>query len=593
MSRAGLTPLRILSLATALSIVVVAVPATSAAASTGPTTLGSQATQQSDVTPLAVGPLITEQPTNQVVAPGAVFSLTSAATGEPDLAVQWQSAPSASGPWGDVAGAIDPTLTANATSSPTTVVWYQAVWTDSSGSTTSNPASVTTTDVKPNPVAFVGVTNPSPNTLVATWPASSGAGPVTSYTATLLNSSGAPVRSVRTTSRSVTWTALAAGTYRVKVVAANATTSSAATLSSALAVKALVRTAVLTSSVLRPYRDGFQDTITARATSTFSASGSVKIRNRSGKIVRTYPLASGTSWSVAINGRAANGTRLPFGTYAAVTTLGGKVVATRSFTIRSSQVSISSVSKDRGTVYPYRDGYADTVAFKIRASLPATGTVKVLVGGRVAWSSRLSRNTTWSIRWNGRFGTRMAPAGSYKVVVELKGGEGTKRTRSTTVSVSAKKLTNVTFSATYSASVARDDCGGFGYIVCESVYWTIDGVSGPATRYYTGISDDDLMWSAHSVPLPSGTTRWRIRAVADTYDATYVLGYCYSNASDVDDCPSGLGGSFPLYSEGTFVFPWTSVGSGDGYADFFIGSYDWGSIYVSTFTVDYVKQVLR
>jgi flagellar hook assembly protein FlgD len=378
----------------------------------------------------------------------------------------------------------------------------------------------------------------------------------------------------------------------------NASGSSEPVSAGTVFVPGLVQTATVSSSTVRPFRDGFQDSTRIRVASNAATKGRIRVVDSRGKLVAQWILPIGTAWSRDWAGRTSSGARVSNGSYRVVTTLEWRgtqrTVSTRSVSVASSQVAAPSVSPSSATVYPVRDGYLDRVTIFITSNLPASGKVTVKVKGKVVWSAKLSRSSSWAVGWNGRTrsGTVLRP-GKYTISVQVKGGEGKARTGSRAINVSAKKLTYVTSSKTYSAESARLDCGGFGYVVCETTDFYIGGDLISTTRYYTGFTTDDLLWSSHAVPLPSGTTKWRIRAYAATTDASYTLGYCNSNAADVYDCPDGEGAKFPKRSDGTFVFPWTTVGMSDGKADFFVGSYDWGSLYVNSYTVEFVRKVLK
>lgn len=390
----------------------------------------------------------------------------------------------------------------------------------------------------------------------------------------------------------------AAGSIETRVRAVNATGSSVPVVAGTVFVPGLVQSATVSSSVVRPFKDGFQDSTRILVSSNAATKGKIRVLDSRGKLITQWVLPTGTAWSRDWSGRTSSGARVATGTYRVVTTLewrgAQRTVSTRSVSIASSQVGAPAVSPSSSTVYPARDGYLDQVTIRIAANVPASGKVTISSKGKVLWSGKLSRSRSWAVGWNGRkrSGAVLKP-GKYTVTTEVKGGEGKSRTTKRAINVSAKKLTYVTTSKTYSAESARLDCGGFGYVVCEQTDFIIEGNVVPTTRYYTGFTTDDLLWSSHAVPLPAGTSKWRIKAYAATTDAKYVLGYCNSNGSDVDDCPSGQGASFPTNSDGTFVFPWTTIGMTDGRADFFIGSYDWGSVYVKSYTVEYVRRVLK
>ena len=60
--------------------------------------------------------------------------------------------------------------------------------------------------------------------------------------------------------------------------------------------------ATVTSTVLRPFRDGYQDSVRVSTTSNAPAHGTLRILNPSGVSVLTVPLATGTAWATTWTG---------------------------------------------------------------------------------------------------------------------------------------------------------------------------------------------------------------------------------------------------------------------------------------------------
>ncbi len=87
------------------------------------------------------GLLITTQPASQSICQGSNVSFSSAATGTPPPAVQWQQSFDGVN-WTDVNGATNATLTFTPAQSDNNKQ-YHAVWTNSNGSVTSNAATLT------------------------------------------------------------------------------------------------------------------------------------------------------------------------------------------------------------------------------------------------------------------------------------------------------------------------------------------------------------------------------------------------------------------------------------------------------------------
>ena len=102
------------------------------------------------VNPTPVAPSITSQPLDfSVVAPGTA-TFTAAASGVPTPTAQWQQSTDGGVTWANINGATSSTYTIPATTVADDAKRFRAVFTNASGSTTSNPATLT---VNPAPVA--------------------------------------------------------------------------------------------------------------------------------------------------------------------------------------------------------------------------------------------------------------------------------------------------------------------------------------------------------------------------------------------------------------------------------------------------------
>lgn len=384
-------------------------------------------------------------------------------------------------------------------------------------------------------------------------------------------------------------------------------TSQGQTTSAAFPVSS-VQTALTAASVkanfatVFPFIDGVRDSVKISMSSTTSVkvpvpvTGSVTVKSGS-STVTTIPVSTSTqvvSWNGRVNGKVVPGV---YSISARIKAAEGnwQQAPVQSVTVMQTVTGAPSVTMPYTTVYPSHDGYRDTLPItasaKLNTGATGAGSVVVVVKSGSSSIQKWTYNRTGAhvSNWNGKRGSAISP-GKYSIIVTAKGPEGASKTVTKSVIVSPKKLVahSAVVKQVYLASTARDDCGGGGYRTCtDGQTRSISGTTfTDVTEYYTGYISGDIMWSAQSLPLPSGTTSYRIIAVADTYDARYVSGYCYSDSSNPDDCPSGAGGAFPLYSAGAFTFPWTSVGASDGSADFFIGSTDWGFLYVAGFQVE-------
>lgn len=88
-------------------------------------------------------PVITSQPSSQTVTAGQPVTFTALASGSPIPTVKWQSSPSGSSTWTDISGAISTSYTISTTTTAMTGNKYRAVFTNGSGSVTTNTATLT------------------------------------------------------------------------------------------------------------------------------------------------------------------------------------------------------------------------------------------------------------------------------------------------------------------------------------------------------------------------------------------------------------------------------------------------------------------
>jgi hypothetical protein len=89
-------------------------------------------------------------------------------------------------------------------------------------------------------------------------------------------------------------------------------------------VSALQQRATASSTVLRPFVDGVQDSIRFAASANLPTTGVIRILSPKGRVVRTAVLRRGTSWAIAWTGRDARGHRVRRGTYRADVRLVGR-----------------------------------------------------------------------------------------------------------------------------------------------------------------------------------------------------------------------------------------------------------------------------
>ena len=139
--------------------------------------VGSATTTAATLT-VNVAPVVTTQPSNQVVAIGSTATFTAAASGTPSPTVQWQVSSNGTS-WSNISGATSPTFSFTVAAGNLDKQ-YHAVFTNSAGTATSNPATLSA------PVAPAVTTNPVNTTGIA--------GNTVTFTA---DASGAPTPGVQ------------------------------------------------------------------------------------------------------------------------------------------------------------------------------------------------------------------------------------------------------------------------------------------------------------------------------------------------------------------------------------------------------------
>ena len=97
----------------------------------------------------AVAPTVTTQPTSQSVPFGTGVTFSAAANGEPSPSVQWQLSTNGGTTWTDISGATSDTYTIFAVPASDNGNQFRAVFTNSAGTATTNPATLSVTAPPP------------------------------------------------------------------------------------------------------------------------------------------------------------------------------------------------------------------------------------------------------------------------------------------------------------------------------------------------------------------------------------------------------------------------------------------------------------
>lgn len=115
------------------------------------------ATQVFTLTVNGIAPAVTSQPVGQTVAAGQDATFTASASGDPSPAVQWQVS-AGNGPFTDIAGATQPTLTITAATPAQDGSSYRAVFTNTAGTAVTGAATLTVINITLQPSALPAAT---------------------------------------------------------------------------------------------------------------------------------------------------------------------------------------------------------------------------------------------------------------------------------------------------------------------------------------------------------------------------------------------------------------------------------------------------
>jgi serine protease len=289
-----------------------------------------------------------------------------------------------------------------------------------------------------------------------------------------------------TSAELTTWpTPLPAGTYEVQIAAlhdALAVDSPGLEWSSSITttVAALVNGISSSATILRPFRDGFQDSVTIRVSTNRpgGASGSLRILNSVGTIVKIVPLATGSYWRIVWTGLNQKNVRVPNGRYYFQAYLPNQAGTLTPLTrptilVASSQAARPTIAMTSTALYPVRDGYRDFTTITATAGVPAVFTMKVVQVGKVKYQASFTRRTLAKLVYGGaKIGGGILPSGTYFLYVYAKGGEGTLVSSYRKFTVSTKRAVKTTFAITYKA-----------YPACKTAFYNgeqpaYDSVSG-------------------------------------------------------------------------------------------------------------------
>jgi hypothetical protein len=251
---------------------------------------------------------------------------------------------------------------------------------------------------------------------------------------------------------------MAPGPWEVRVSADGPAFSPSTTAT----VAGLAQSFAISTRILRPVADRYQDAVVVAPVSNVPATGILRIYNAGGFSVRSVDLPLGTTWKFVWNGTDQHGQAVPPGRYRIRLWLSNrtpalrKVGAFRPITVATSQAGRPAIALSSATVYPVRDGYLDSIMIRSTAVVPSVMVWKLTNRGRVVWTRSFTRRTTAIAVFVGKDSRgRLLPDGAYVLTVLATGGEGVAVSRAVTIRVSGQRVTPALFSLTVPASSAR------------------------------------------------------------------------------------------------------------------------------------------
>ncbi|MEI8231238.1 MAG: hypothetical protein WCG32_01535 [Actinomycetes bacterium] len=239
-------------------------------------------------------------------------------------------------------------------------------------------------------------------------------------------------------------------------------------------------------------------------------------------------------------------------------------------------------------IYPQKDNYLDVGYIGLNAlsnsesQVKVSGTVVIKRGNVTVKTFEVTKSGYSQFTWDGRDNGEII-SGYYSVQAKVTGPQGGSKITKKTIKVVNKKWVTTTLSKTYDAYVAADVSVG-------DSYDPINRDTSGAWFYSSG--DGDTMLVKLSVPINSSTVKWRIKFNNwSTTGATFTYFPC-QNSDCLSSYDSSLMKVFPSWDEGAGTWTKWAYNSGTS-ANFLIGSTDYGSITVDSFTVEYVVRTLK
>ena len=283
---------------------------------------------------------------------------------------------------------------------------------------------------------------------------------------------------------------------------------------------------------------------------------------------------------------------------------GSTSYASNKVTLKVLKTAVSSlkISKSESTVFPAKDSYKDSVKITLTPktttgkSFASTGKIKIVRNGKTVKSWTLKSSAKKSVTWNGKVGTKIVP-GTYTIIAELKGPEGSKKTVKTSVKIDKRKLTKTSKTVTHKAKSIFGTPSVYDFSSYCS-HW-IGGTKDGQVECTSGAAESSETYALYfpgAISVPSAAKsaqKWASVSSSYVPKATVsavVVGktgsgeWGYWNATTTKQGPLKKG----TYNNGALKLP-----KGTSTIDFAVALYQYSSFKIKAFKVKYTYYVLK
>ena len=383
-------------------------------------------------------------------------------------------------------------------------------------------------------------------------------------------------------------TGLTAGIHELRVANSADETSFSTTQIVVGSGKAIAASVALSETKVFPYKDGFRDAsrvtvVAIDETGTklpFTGSAVVKVGAKSARVALSK---SGTALLPVRS--VGNGTG---SVSASITDPTGATFSPNSKKLVVSATAVTKVGLSvPKTIYPKKDKYLDSAKISIAATsstgkpLHTKGSVTISFKGKTVKSWKVNSSSSKALSWNG-LNKNKIKTGKYTVKYSTVGPEGSRQTRTATVSVSDKKLVTRTTSVwmkadkVINAFVPLDEFED-GY--CAKHGGTVACIG------YDAYADDTLsLFASGAVSVPSkvrASSKVRTPQVRVSIDVSSVYGEAAWSYGFGDHLKTAL------MREGTSTNGWLNLTGNPKKVGISAGLAEYSFFYADRFRVEY------